>query len=320
MAASSEGVAPPAAAARVAPLERRFVAAVADVLLLGLVGSILGMLVGERIAPVGTAGRLWGLVLVVPYLGFFGSAAGGGQTFGKTLLKLRVVDASGQPLSLARSTTRALVLAIPWFFNGLRFSLPGTGDFLFIAAASILFFGVLPASLGTLLLGREARQGVHDLVVGSFVVEAADMGRSVEARTSRGLKVGAAVWVSLWAVSVPFQVRTAMRRPPDAMTERLAKLPHVTDAGLGMSTVRRFGRGQSAPQHILQLTLFYDGPDEDVAATKRAAAAIVLSQAEGLGMASQMQLTLVRGWDLGISRWQYSESETKTLDAWRTSD
>jgi uncharacterized RDD family membrane protein YckC len=291
MAASSEGVAPPAAAARVAPLEKRFVAAVVDVLLLGLVGSILGMLVGERIAPVGTAGRLWGLLLVVPYLGFFGSSASGGQTFGKTLLKLRVVDASGQPLSLARSTTRALVLATPWFFNGLRFPLPGASVFLLVAAASILVYGVLPAGLGTLLLGREARQGVHDLVVGSFVVEAADMGRSVEARTPRAVKVGAAVWVSFVAVGVPFQFRAAMGRPPDAMTERLAHLPHVSSAGLGMSTVRHFGMGQSAPQHILQLTLVYDGQDDGVAATRRAAADIVLAQ-----------------------------PETKTLDAWRTSD
>ena len=111
----------PAPTSRIAGFWRRVGALVLDSIVLGLLGIPLGLLVGERFAPVGTPARLMGLLVLIPYLGLLGSQVGRGQTLGKRLLGLRVVDASGQPLSVTRACMRAALLSLPWAFNGLHF-------------------------------------------------------------------------------------------------------------------------------------------------------------------------------------------------------
>ena len=97
--------------ARFAGFWRRVGALVVDAGVQGLLGLPLGLLLGERLAPVGSPARLVGILIVLPYVGVLGSRVGGGQTLGKRLLGLRVADAGGQPLPLARSFARAALLA-----------------------------------------------------------------------------------------------------------------------------------------------------------------------------------------------------------------
>jgi uncharacterized RDD family membrane protein YckC len=307
-------------AARIARLWPRLLATLADGCLLGLVGYIVGFLVGDRVAPIGTPSRLLGLLVAVPYLAFFESKHGGGQAFGKTLLKLVVVDSSGQPLSLPRATARAFLLTAPWLFNGLHFSFATPWTLLLLWTASILIVGVGPADVLMLLFNRRSRQGLHDVAAGSFVVEERSLGRPVTAPTPRPFVVVALIWVGLVAAGqAPLMAFTA-RRPIDALSAQLGHLPHVSSFFLTTVTVTRFGAGSPPSRNVVRLTLWYRGPDSEIPSTKHAAVSAVLWLAPDLGLSSQLQLTVVRGWDLGIASWTTSETETRSLDEWRAAD
>jgi uncharacterized RDD family membrane protein YckC len=313
---------PPLSAVRVAGRWPRLAAALVDVLFLALVGAIIGMLVGERIAPAGTPGRLWGLLIAVPYLAFFTSTLGGGQTFGKTWLHLRVVNAAGQPLSLARSMVRALILTAPWFANGLRFSRPSLAVAWTLWAAAVLTLGLAPASVVTFFLSRRAHQALHDLVVGSYVVEESTLGRPVAARTRPVVAAAAATWILLVMVGAGRQMRAAFSPPgEDPLMDQLARLPDVSTVIVAAGTrAQLWGNEPRTPRNVVRVQVWYRGPEDQIEPLRHDVASAVLWHAQGLGLVDVMQVTLTRGWDLGVASWTTSTTETRALDAWRAAD
>jgi uncharacterized RDD family membrane protein YckC len=314
----------PLSSARIGRMLPRLGAALADFLLLALVGAILGMLIGQRVAPAGTPARLFGLLVAVPYFALFASTHGGGQTFGQTLLGLRVVDAQGASLSLARSTVRALVLAAPWFFNNLHFSSVSAGALLASWVASVLLMGVNPASLATYLLGRKARQGLHDFLTSSYVVEADDAGRPVAARTPRPLAVGALGWIGLVAIFFTVQLREGFAglaaRSSDLLGEQLAAVPHLSCVLVNTVHQTRILGNVHPADTVVRIAVWYDGPEADLAKAKHDVVSAVLWHYPGLPSASLLSLTIIRGWDVGLASWTESETEVHPPDAWRALD
>lgn len=98
---------------------RRIFAFVIDCLLLGVVGWMLGAIFFDVLARMGSYARLIGFAIALAYFGIGNSRLGSGQTLGKRLLGLRVVDGHHAILSLPRSLARYVVLGIPFFVGGL---------------------------------------------------------------------------------------------------------------------------------------------------------------------------------------------------------
>jgi len=140
----------------------RLLALGVDLGLLFVVGSLLGVLFADRLVQLGVWGRLVGFALVVFYFGLLNSRMGQGQTLGKRLLRVRVVDAKGELISLGRSLLRAAIL-------GAIFLLDSS-----MAGGSWVVYGIVLALwLGLIywyVFNRGTRQSLHDLAVGTYVV------------------------------------------------------------------------------------------------------------------------------------------------------
>ncbi len=109
----------------------------------GLIDAVLG---GSRIAVVGLS--LFGLLVAV-YLVLF--HAGAGQTLGKRLVGIRVIDGFGQPLGLGRSLLRCAAL-VP---------------------------SLALAGLGVVWIGFDReRRGLHDWLADTYVVIAPTLARA----------------------------------------------------------------------------------------------------------------------------------------------
>ncbi|MFQ5508552.1 MAG: RDD family protein [Leptospirillia bacterium] len=142
-----------------------------DAIILGLVGFCLGLLLEDVFVALGGWGRLVGFCIALAYFGMMNSRISNGQTVGKKVLKLRVVNGRNEPVSLARSMTRFSVIGIPFFLNGAQVpteSMPVFGA----TVLAMVMFGGLASAVYLCAFNRVTRQTLHDLAVGTYVVEA----------------------------------------------------------------------------------------------------------------------------------------------------
>lgn len=147
---------------------RRFAACLLDVLLLGSIGQVIGWTMSPVWFAIGPYGRFVGMLVVVLYFGVLNSRIGNGQTLGKRLLKIAVRNRHDQPIHPGRSTLRIAILAAPALLNG--WALPVFQSVVLQWCLAVIVFGVGSALVYTVLFNRAARQGLHDLACGTYVV------------------------------------------------------------------------------------------------------------------------------------------------------
>jgi uncharacterized RDD family membrane protein YckC len=152
-------------------LWRRILAFVIDGLVLGLAGFVIGLPFFETFSNLGSWGPLVGFWLALPYFAILNSKIGNGQTLGKRLMHIKVVDENGSTITFWKSVARYAVFAVPYFLNEVLLPTTRTPWAVSILV-SVAVFGVGGASLYLVVFNRRTRQGLHDLVAGSYVADA----------------------------------------------------------------------------------------------------------------------------------------------------
>ena len=152
-------------------LWRRILAFVIDALVLGLVGFVIGLPLFETFSSLGPWGPLVGFCLAFPYFAILNSSIGNGQTLGKRLMRIKVIDRNGNTIPFWKSVIRYGVFAVPYFLDEVM--LPTTRTpWVVSILVSVAVFGVGGVSLYLVVFNRRTRQGVHDLAAGSYVADA----------------------------------------------------------------------------------------------------------------------------------------------------
>jgi uncharacterized RDD family membrane protein YckC len=150
---------------------RRVGAFLIDVLIVGILGLAVAFTMRDTLAPLGAWGRLVGFLIALPYFAVLNSRIGGGQTLGKRLFRIKVIEVAGGELSVGKSILRSGILQIPWFLNGAAFS--GATLFSFwLFPLSIAVFGIGLSILYLVIFNRPSRRSLHDIAIDSVVVRA----------------------------------------------------------------------------------------------------------------------------------------------------
>lgn len=149
---------------------RRVFAFLVDEAILGIPAFLLGLLFFDQFARLGSWGRAWGFVVSLLYFGLMNSALGGGQTVGKRIASIRVVDSNDSLITLTKSLARYSILGLPYFLNSAhippRFLFGWIGFLL-----SFIIFGIGLSIIYLIVFNRRNRQSLHDLVVGTYVMK-----------------------------------------------------------------------------------------------------------------------------------------------------
>lgn len=148
---------------------RRIGALVIDIIILGILGWSLGFFLESTLVEIGAWGRLIGFIIALIYFGILNSSITNGQTLGKKILNIKVVDANNKTISIFRSFGRYAILGTPFFLNGAQFSddvlLSPWGYLL-----SFIIFGGLLSVIYLYIFNRNTRQSLHDVIVGTYVI------------------------------------------------------------------------------------------------------------------------------------------------------
>jgi uncharacterized RDD family membrane protein YckC len=132
-------------------------------------GRIVGAAFFNTLSRLGQWALLLGFSLALAYFGTLESYVGGGQTLGKRLLQLKIVNPQGKLIPWERAAARYTIFAVPYFLIDPSLTAVRTT---WIIPFLIIFttLGVGGSTLYLLVFNRRTRQGLHDLVVGTYVV------------------------------------------------------------------------------------------------------------------------------------------------------
>ena len=311
------GKAPAAAApspVRIARFWARPLAFIVDMVLLGAAGAILGSFFFEPLVKLGQAGRLVGFAIAILYFGLLNSRFGRGQTLGKRLLKIRVVDAaSGRPISLARSGARYLVLSLPFFCNNLV--LPFDRAVL-VLLVTLVVFGLGGVTLYLYLANRRSRQSLHDLAAHTLVVQAAPAGVPPAVGLWRGHLVVAGLWLALVVggalYGLPQLARTRPFAALVALQQVLMKTPGITTAQINSgATLAKDGKTNwtAVTVSVLDADMLGDDLADEVAKT-------TLARYPAAMRGDRLTIRIVYGYDIGIATSWKNRSYSLTPNQW----
>lgn len=151
-----------------------------DSLMIGFVGYVIGFIFFDCLAGLGAGARLVGFLICLTYFGICNSSLARGQTLGKMITKIRVVNRNGETISLPLSLLRFTVLGAPFFLNNLLLPPDSANSFIYFLLGVIIFGGG-GSIIYLYIFNTSTRQSFHDLIAGTYVVHSPDSG-SVEPR------------------------------------------------------------------------------------------------------------------------------------------
>jgi len=160
---------------------RRVLAFFIDNIILLALGSLLGLLFFEQLSQLGSMGRLLGFLIATSYFGVLDSKLMNGQSFGKRILKIRVVNKDGVLIDLKTSFLRASLPSILICSNGASFNNPELLGRFIVFLVSALAIGMIYFYI----FNTRTRQSLHDIMCGTYVYRADATGMSTDLAVAR---------------------------------------------------------------------------------------------------------------------------------------
>jgi hypothetical protein len=222
-----------------------------------------------------------------------------------------------------RSVLRFLVLAIPYFMNGLWFDVdtaaPGPLEYVLFAFLIVVVSGGLGAIAYLFVFNLRTRQSLHEIAVGSFVVRNLATVVPDSLSNSRLHLILVGCWLAL--VAPGFAILALHNYSPSPANEKQVAiktqlgLRQVRLATRTLSTITLRGGGSTTS--YLEVNAWPDERTDDLHALPQSTASIVLDRLPDLPGEQLLIVRVHRGFDLGIVTWTSSSHEVHDAAAWR---
>lgn len=306
---------------QIAGFWRRFFAWFVDTFILGVIGQIIGIIFSSFFFNIGPYGRPIGLLFIIPYFGIMNSKLGGGQTLGKRWMKIAVRNKNNEPIGLWRSISRISLLTLPVLFNG--WAIPIFQNYALAWFVSLLVFGSGGVIFYTMVFNRKTRQGIHDLLLGTYVVHLP--GKPIEyfPVTSRTHWIVASIWigvVAIGALMMMFIAPTIISKSPLASAKSIYDIlqddPRFFTVGVNDQT---FYGSNGKTSHSLNITVWYKGKigENERGEVINSIVKTILDNEKNISDYDGIQVTVTSAYDIGIASGHLNFWIANSIEGWR---
>ena len=302
----------------VSRLRRRIGAAGLDGLILGIIGMIIGTVFFTQLVELDQLGRIIGLLIAVPYFSLLNSRIGTGQTIGKKLLGIRVVNARGETIGLGISTLRAAVLLLPWALNGIAY--PRDGSVVLLSAIALGLFGVGGSIVYLAVANRRSRQSLHDWAACTWVVPAnsesdpPNILPRVHAAVVAGILVGS---LFLPAVASNWAEENPVLEGLFPLQKTIQEAMGTQHVGVTRGSSTFTSASSSKTTNFLSVTVRFPYPLDEFDPAAREVASIVLQMDDRVETYDQIRVRLEYGFNILIARSNTHRTFSYTPAEWR---
>lgn len=151
---------------------KRLIALIIDVIVLGIGGFVLSLILGDLFFALGNFAWIVGFLITLVYKSVLESSMWKGQTLGKKIFGLMVVDLKGSYLDLPQALKRNSILLLAFYTDDILKLVPQdlllNSNFMVI---SFLVIVLLALGVVVFVVFHPLRRGLHDFVGGSIVVQ-----------------------------------------------------------------------------------------------------------------------------------------------------
>ena len=298
--------------------KRRFFAFLIDSLAIGLAGRLSGLVFGDIYAQLGNSGLLIGAIVVLLYFGICNSKITNGQTLGKKILKIRVVNRDSKPISVSKSFLRASWFTIFMVFNGSSFS--NSSCVPLVIVVGTLIFSISILEIYFVVVNKKTLQSLHDLSIDSFVVSAKSEGQISYTNKKSSLYGGAAIPVILLIAFTGlnlFAKNTYVADMVKIIEVINSKLPVYNTSMYRHSETTTALSGESSTTKYINVTVIKKNKNENNEALAVKIAKIVFDSKFTFNEGETLCITIVEGYDIGIASSFTSKNINGTLDEWK---
>jgi uncharacterized RDD family membrane protein YckC len=284
---------------------RRILAFIIDAIILWLTGIFLGIFLFDFFAHLGGWGHLVGFCIALVYFGVLNSSIGKGKTVGKRIMKIEVVDKAGNYISLHRSFLRYTILAVPFFLNGVMIPSNVLSSLIeFIIGFIVLGFG--GAIIYLYIFNRRTRQGLHDLIMGTYIVRTGQQGEVLAGTIWKTHFVIIGIWCLTFVggfVISPLLIDKESFTDFIAVQEKIEASGKVHAANVYSGKIWALN-GDTRAASYFQVQAFLKERPEDYDAEANDIAFIVLDSYPEIMKKDVLSITVTYGYDIGIfSAW-----------------
>ncbi|MCP9748187.1 RDD family protein [Lacihabitans sp. CS3-21] len=289
-----------------------------DCIVLGVIGFIFGMLLQDFLVSIGKYGLIFGLTITVLYQTILNSKIGNGQTIGKRIFNIQVLDTEGNLIGIDKSFLRSLILSFPYFIANLPIpGLPELGVLNIIK--TLILSSIVLGVIVIYIFNKQTRQSLHDLIAGTYV---ATIFRYEEHFKLRKIsKFPFYILGGLITLMICISIYVSTLRIPQLKTAldihaKISKLDGIINAGVTNNTSNINGE----ITHSLQLNLSVQNiPNNEIENDKIVKETIqtVLKNVPKVDDFDFIKVTLIRGFDIGIASQNTSKSVSQSPNAWR---
>jgi uncharacterized RDD family membrane protein YckC len=305
----------------VAGFWKRLLAFLIDSILLGIFGQLIALTFSDFFYNIGPYGRPIGWVIALIYFGIMNSKLSSGQTLGKRLMKIAVRNGNNEAIGLGRSFVRESVIIAPALCNG--WSLPILQNAVMNVILTIIVFGLGGAILYTMVFNRGTRQGIHDLLVGTYVVNLRGTPIKAFLKTARVHWLVSGIWFGLVIIASIGMVSYTLLSTPitspsqdKSLYEILAKNPNYFTVSIGHQTTSNM---QGHKLTTLEVTVWYKGKisEEEIWALIDEIARTVFDSRIDLSSYDGMRITITSSYDIGIATGYMKNTDALSISDWR---
>lgn len=297
---------------------RRIFAFIVDSFVLGAVGVALGFGFFDAFAALGEQGRWIGFVVAAMYFGVMNSRIGGGQTLGKRLLGIEVINASGEHISVARSLVRYAILGFAFELNFAV--LPASAALSAMAVVLGILAVMIVVTTGYLFVfNTRSRRTLHDFVVGTYVVNKGGSGEAPSYPFWRGhvviLMFVAALFAAVGSVAAG-KIKSLTPGLSDAYAAVLAT-GKVRSAGLFVGNRWESRNGHRSTVSFVTCTAVWKHRPADYAVDAAEIAAVVLKNYPVANEKDAIVIQITYGYNIGIAHGSISQHFEHTPAEWK---
>lgn len=290
---------------------RRLGALIVDTLILSAIGFLLGLVLSDAFSQMDSWGRMVGFSIALAYFGLMNSQVFAGQTIGKKLFKLRVVNADNKTISLSKSLLRYVCLGAPLFLNGAVISNETLLSIWAFPLSLIIFGGIFSTGYLIICNGR-TRQSLHDLIIGTYVVNSEADIQSVKPVWKFHYAV-VAVILAL-SLSLPILakklVQSTMFKDLLKAQSALVEIPEVKHASVYSNVTHTASNGQSqTTYYVTAQALLQSNQITNTELADNIARRVIQNYPDATSK-NYLEVTLTYGYDIGI--WSSWENHTET--------